>query len=727
MLNAFENEDYSKLINALWDIAKTINNNPEKKYQLNQLIKITDQSLNAFSILKHALHQSIIVAATNVDGKILYANDKFCEISQYSRRELVGKTHRILNSRYHDKSFFQEMWNTINKGEIWEGNIKNRTKGGSYYWVKSTIVPFCNENNEPYMFLALRTDITKGKEIEEKFVEALKNDFQMIVSTMHNIVFKVTKDETGQFIYLFGEGKLAKQLKLDTYHIYKRKTRNVFPNEIIDLLEKNYEKAYTGQTVTYDFSFNGRHILSTLSPIYENGEIVSLIGCSNDISEVYRAKEKVEFLAYHDPLTNLPNRRKFTEVISNFIGSGKRFALLMLDLDRFKFFNDTLGHTFGDEILKIVVKRLQKIIGHKGYFFRFAGDEFIILLPDLVDKESLASFARNLLDAFKEKIQLSNRIELYTTSSIGISTFPNNGKDIDILIKNADTAMYLAKKMGRNSYKIYDQKMKQANQKFLHMETLLRNAIENKELKLVFQPKLNIKSNEINSMEALLRWYNPILGNVPPNTFIPLAEETGIIWGIDEWVLQNACLQNKKWNEVKRGNPLRIAINISALQFSHPNFIKMVERVLKETGMAPELLELEITETIIIKNTEECLNNVKKLRELGIVVSIDDFGTGYTSLNYLKKFPFDSLKIDQSYIKELVNNKEDMAIVKTIIALAHEFRLKVVAEGVEDKNIFECLKKLGCDEIQGYFVSHPLPKFEFEKMLSEFENGKLAN
>ena len=218
-------------------------------------------------------------------------------------------------------------------------------------------------------------------------------------------------------------------------------------------------------------------------------------------------------------------------------------------------------------------------------------------------------------------------------------------------------------------------------------------------------------------MEALLRWHNPILGDVPPNTFIPLAEETGIIWKIDEWVLQNACRQNKKWNELEQVKHLRVAVNISALQFSHPNFVKMVERVLEESGLAPELLELEITETTIIENTEECLNNVKKLRGIGIVVSIDDFGTGFTSLNYLKRFPFDCLKIDQSYIRELVENKEDLAIVKTIIALAHELQLKVIAEGVEDKNIFECLKQLGCDEIQGYFVSHPLPKLEFEKML----------
>lgn len=719
MLNSFDNEDYNELINSLRDLAikKNDNQKKEREAQLNQLINIIDKTLNTFSRVKYAIDKSIILAVTDVSGKILYANKKFFEISKYSRNEIIGKTHRILNSGYHDKSFYQNMWKTILKGEIWEGNIKNRAKDGSLYWVKSTIVPFCNENNLPYMFFALRTDITKGKESEEKLVKVLKNDFNSVISTMHNLVFKVTRDDSGQFNYQFGEGKLAHKLGVDTPNIYQKSPREVFPSEIGDLLEANYEKSYMGQTLTYDYSFKDHHVLTTLSPIYENGKIINLIGCSNDVSDLISAKEEVEYLAYHDSLTSLPNRRKFVEDIKKFIGCGNRFALFMLDLDRFKFINDSLGHTFGDELLKIVSMRLQKVINQKGNLYRFAGDEFIILLPDIIDNKIFTNFTSNLLDVFKEKIKFSNRTELYTTGSIGISIFPDHGGDIDILIKRADTAMYSAKSMGKNSYKIYDQTMKQANQKYLHIENFLRTAIENEELKLFFQPKLSVKDNKISSMEALLRWNNPILGNVPPNEFIPIAEETGIIWQIDEWVLNNACLQNKKWNELEQVNPLRIAVNISAIQFSHPNFVKMVEKVLNETGLAPELLELEITETTIIENTEECLNNVKKLREFGIVVSIDDFGTGFTSLNYLKRFPFDCIKIDQSYVREILKKKEDMAIVKTIIALAHELQLKVVAEGVEDKDVFECLIQLGCDEIQGYFVSYPLPRIEFEKNL----------
>ena len=322
-----------------------------------------------------------------------------------------------------------------------------------------------------------------------------------------------------------------------------------------------------------------------------------------------------------------------------------------------------------------------------GYFYRFAGDEFIILLPHRIDEETLNQFAQKLLSVFNDKVQLSPTIKLYTTGSMGVTIFPDQGQDVDQLIKNADAAMYEAKRQGRNSFKIYDQAMRKATQEYLQIETFLQTAIENDEFELFFQPKFHIKANKINSMEALLRSNHPILGNVPPNTFIPIAEETGSIWYIDKWVLRNACTQNKLWNEAKMDDPLRIAVNISSIQFSHPDFVGMVKRVLEDTGLHPSLLELEITETALMKNAKECINNIEKLRDIGIVISIDDFGTGYTSLNYLKSFSFDYLKIDQTFVREILVSKENMAIVKAIIALAGDLQLKVIAEGVEDQEI----------------------------------------
>lgn len=719
MVHLFEDEDYTKLVHLIQDTAMQISKKQKTVTELTPVMERIKKSLKEVSNLKYAIDQSIIIAATDVNGRILYVNDKFCKTSQYNREELIGNTHKIVNSGYHDHDFFQNMWDTLDNGEIWEGEVRNKAKDGSFYWLKTSIVPFLDRNQKPYMYIALRTNITKGKENEEKLVKALKNDFNLVVRSMDNYIFKIAKDHSGHFIYEFGEGQLAHRLALETTRIFHKEPKDIFPKELSELLEENFNKAFMGQTVTYDSSFNGYHVVTVLSPIYEDGKIINIIGCCNDITELHQAKEKVEFLAYHDTLTNLPNRRKFTQDISKFFKEEKQFAFFMLDLDRFKYVNDSLGHSFGDELLKVVAERIRKAIHPNQYVYRFGGDEFIILLPEIVDLQTLTDYSNRLLAVFNKKIQLNDKINIFATGSIGISLYPDHGQDLDTLLKNADNAMYESKKRGKNCFKIYDQAMNYASQKQLQMETFLRTAILNDEFELYYQPKLTIHSNKINSMEALLRWHQPVLGTVPPDIFIPIAEETGFIWKIDEWVLLHACQQNKKWNDAGNSEPLRVAINISPKHFSHPDFVKLVKKVLKETDLAPELVELEITETSIIENTEECLSNVKKLREMGIAVAIDDFGTGFTSLNYLKKFPFDYLKIDQSYIKEILENRENTAIVKTVISLAHELDLKVIAEGVEEKSILEYLKQLGCDVIQGYYVSRPLPKNEFEKLLQK--------
>ena len=717
MLGFVEDQEYNELIVSLRDFTLKMNKEESRESKYNELLDQMNRILNEHNTLNYALDQSIIVAVTNKSGQILYVNDKFCALSKYSREELIGKTHRVINSGFHDLAYIKDMWDTITGGSIWEGEVKNKAKDGSYYWVKTTIVPFSHENHKPYMYIALRTDITASKENEERLVNALKNDFNMVVSSMHNFVFKVTKTSSNQFVYQFGEGRLAHELGLNTAALYQKEPSKVFPKELALILEEQYTKAFAGQTVTYNYSFRNYHLLTSLSPIYENGEIVNIIGCTNDISELNKTKEAVEYLAYHDTLTNLPNRRKFTEDITSFIEMGQKFGFFMLDFDRFKHINDSLGHTYGDKLLQVITERIQKILGSDGYFYRFAGDEFIILLPHRIDEETLNQFAQKLLSVFNDKVQLSPTIELYTTGSMGVTIFPDQGQDVDQLIKNADAAMYEAKRQGRNSFKVYDQAMRKATQEYLQIETFLQTAIENDEFELFFQPKFDIKANKINSMEALLRWNHPILGNVPPNTFIPIAEETGSIWCIDKWVLKNACTQNKFWNEAKMDDPLRVAVNISSIQFSHPDFVGMVKKVLEDTGLHPSLLELEITETALIKNANECINNIEKLRDIGIVISIDDFGTGYTSLNYLKSFSFDYLKIDQTFVREILVSKENMAIVKAIIALAGDLQLKVIAEGVEDQEILEYLKEIGCDGIQGYFISRPLCQSDFEKML----------
>lgn len=724
-----EESNFTPLIQTLQKLLQ--NKTTDIDYQelegyTKQLIKYQED----FTAINKAIDMSIIVAITNIRGDILHVNNKFCEISKYGRNELIGENHRILKSGYHEKAFFREMWKTIANGKVWEGEVKNKAKDGTFYWVKTTIVPIIDDNGKPVMYVSLRTDITEGKLAQENLVAALKNDFRQVVNSMYNLIFKVKRHPEKKFVYTLNEGKLAHQLGLDNEKMHIKSPLEVFSPEIGEWLEAKYEKAFKGEPVTYTYAHNGKHLLTYLSPVFEGAEVVEVIGCVNDISELHNAQEEIEFMAFHDSLTNLPNRRKFnddmTELIQRSNYEKSKFAVLFLDIDRFKQVNDALGHTVGDLLIKEVSNRLIELVGKKGTIYRFAGDEFIIVYPSIKEFKEIDNLGQRLLSMFENVFQLSNSHQMYTTPSIGISVYPTHGDNYDTLLKNADTAMFVAKSRGRNNYQIYEAKMNQHHEEALAIEHQLRRAIEKKEFELYYQPKMDLQSGKVHSMETLLRWNNSTLGWIPPDKFIPIAEETGMIIKIDEWVLENACRQNKAWNDSHPCSPLRIAVNISPLHFRLPNFVDLVKRILSETGLKPELLEIEITENSFIDNIEECINSLSKLREMGVLVAIDDFGIGYSSLTYLRRFPISSLKIDRSFIQELAQDGGEAAIVKAMIYLSHELNLKVVAEGTETKEVIELLKEYGCNEVQGYYVSKPLPKLEFEEVVKKL-NGEYVS
>lgn len=681
-----------------------------------EILQQVNNLLQEYSYIRYALDASAIVAVTDIKGKIIYANNKFCELSKYSFDELYGQDHRILNSGFHSKKFFKHLWDTIRNGDIWEGEVKNKAKDGTLYWVKTTIVPLLDSAGKPIMYIAIRTDISEGKFAQEKLVDAIKNDFSHVVNTMNNIIFKVAKDTNGQFVYILNEGRLAYDLKLDRHNMYMKSPDQVFPEKIARMLEQKYAEAFMGKPTTYDYHFQNRQLLTYLTPIYHNGKVKEIIGCINDITELYKVQEELEYMAYHDLLTGLPNRRKFSDDLCQLTqeasGNKETLAVYFFDLDRFKQINDALGHSQGDKLIKEVSKRLKKVISADAELYRFAGDEFIIIHRNVQHKNQVIEGAKSILSIFDKPIKIDAK-ELYVTCSTGISFYPEHGTDSDTLLKKADVAMYEAKFNGRNNYRIYEQEMAQSGQEALIIESNLRKAIDNNELELYYQPKLDLKTRKINGMEALLRWHSPKYGNIPPDKFIPIAEETGLIIKIDNWVIEKACEQNKKWNNIS-DCPLRVAVNISPIHFRLPNFESVVMQALDKTGLDPALLEIEITENSVIDHIEDCIICLKKLRKMGITVSIDDFGKGYSSLNYLRRFPIHYLKIDRSFIHEVSKNKEDAAIVRAITYLAHELNLKVVAEGIETKEVIELLDEIGCDEIQGYYVSKPLPAKEFE-------------
>jgi len=429
-----------------------------------------------------------------------------------------------------------------------------------------------------------------------------------------------------------------------------------------------------------------------------------------------RAERHMRHLAFSDPLTGLPNRARFTNHLNNLLElrreNHQSLAIMFIDVDRFKLVNDTLGHDTGDMLLKIVAERIHNCVRDDDLVARLGGDEFTIVLDDIDSREILQSIARKICNSFAKPIVFLDQ-EFFITVSIGISVFPWDAADLSALMKHADTAMFHAKRF-RNDYKFFEQGMEAGVSKRLELENGLRRALERNELTIYYQPQEDLKTGKIVGAEALVRWIHPERGLIPPIDFIPLAEETGLINAIGEKVLWDACLQLRTWLDNGYG-PFRIAVNISAKQLERNGITKVIDDALKASGLPPECLEIEITETVIMAHADEMIPMFRKLKEMNILLAIDDFGTGYSSLSYLKRFPIDILKIDRSFVKDIPADKDDLAIVTGVIAMAKGLDLKVVAEGVENQDQKTFLQQQECDYLQGYYLSEPLPAEEFEQ------------
>jgi len=447
---------------------------------------------------------------------------------------------------------------------------------------------------------------------------------------------------------------------------------------------------------------------------------VKLSGSFQDVTERRRADERIRRLAHYDELTGLPNRNLFgyhlSRALSHAERYNKRFSVLFIDLDRFKNINDSLGHDVGDAVLKIIGRRLTDAMRAADVVARLGGDEFVVIAEELSSNEGSADVARKLLAQIELPVPLQGQ-EFILTASIGIATFPADGRDMQTLIKRADIAMYRAKDLGKNTFEFYSPQMDSANVDRLSLESRLKRAMaEMDQFVLHYQPKVSVQDGRIVGVEALVRWLSPDRGLVPPAEFIPLAEETGLIGAIGEWVLRTAARQALAWRNA--GLPVvRMAINISARQLYSDDLVDQVRNVLEETGIDPGTLELEITESVMMQNVPQMSERLGQLKALGLHIAIDDFGTGYSSLSYLKRLPIDSLKVDRSFVMDVPGDADDATITRAIIALAHSLRLEVVAEGVETEAQLSFLRDLHCDQIQGYIFSKPVPAAELEELL----------
>lgn len=515
----------------------------------------------------------------------------------------------------------------------------------------------------------------------------------------------------------------------DIFKIISSETRLPVCNTVELVLQNDHVMGLPSNTLLICRDGSEAAIEDTASPIHDlGGRLVGAVIVFHDVSETKAMAVKMTHLAHHDYLTNLPNRVLLNDRIAQAISLAKRngtkLAVLFLDLDNFKHINDSLGHATGDLLLKSVTKRLLECVRDSDTVSRQGGDEFVILLAESKDEINSTLTAAKIIAAMTLPHLLSGR-EFHITTSIGISIYPSDGTDAGTLIKNADTAMYHAKDNGRNNYQFFRSHMNASAVKRQFIEASLRHAIERNEFVLYFQPKVSLRAGVITGAEALLRWVHPKWGVVQPERFLQIAEESGLIVTIGRWVLREACKQAKQWMD-NGFQKITISVNISAIEFRQPGFFEGVQKILAETGLDPHLLELEITESVLMRDAESSTEILSQLKNIGVQLAVDDFGTGFSSLSYLQQFPIDVLKIDRSFVNDIKSISDDGFIVSAVISMGNSLKLRVVAEGIENEIQLAFLQVRDCEEGQGYLFSPPVPAIQLQEMLKSGVNSTIA-
>lgn len=566
-----------------------------------------------------------------------------------------------------------------------------------------------------FLMSVIRNDTRLLRESEQRLVD--------FIDSANDLIYSSTPD--GKFFYanrswqhLMGY-EMEELAGIQLWDLVPVANRNRFINEFNRLMAGGHAELLETMFLTRE----GREVVleghMTLSR--KDGEPVAAWGSFRDVTERILVQKQLYQLAHYDILTNLPNRALLLDRMQRAKSHAKRgrnrMGLLFLDLDRFKIINDTLGHPVGDKLLISVGNRLRGCCREVDTVSRIGGDEFIIVLEGLKDRIDAETFAKKVMQNLCEPHSVEDH-ELFVTGSIGIAIYPDDDVDLDNLLKKADIAMYAAKGQGTNSFRFYDSSMEENSHRRFVMENSMRRALENGDFLLHYQPKLNIISGEITAIEALLRWQHPELGLIAPADFIPIAEETGLIIPLGEWVLREACVQNRLWQDQGHFS-LRVAVNLSGYQLQQPHFQEVVQKVLDESSLDPRYLELEITETVVMQNPDFTVLLLDRLCDMGIHISIDDFGTGYSSLSHLKRFSVNTLKMDKSFVRDVVHSGTDAAIATAIIAMGRSLNLSVIAEGVETEGQLEFLRKTECDEVQGFLFSRPIPPAELVQFMKD--------
>jgi len=659
-----------------------------------------------------------VVWKTDAKGNVIFVSPQVETLLGYSADEFRRKGDSLWFNSIHvdDKERVERAFELLmKKGEPYDIECRARRKNGEWFWAHDRAVA-TRDSNGLRVATGLISDISvrkAGEESERRYRSLFEN---MLEGFAHcEMVF----DERGRpidFVYLAVNSTFEKLTGLR--NVVGRKFTEIIPegkDSHRELLERYGRVALTGMPERFEIEVKSLGMWFSISA-YGAGKGCFVAVFDNiterkrDISERKLAAERVQFLAFYDALTGLPNRTLFQDRLTTALANARRekdkVALLFLDLDKFKDINDSLGHSVGDLLLKEVAKRLKTWGREQDTVARLGGDEFLITLTHVKDVPDVALAAERLIDAMTAGFIVQGH-SLNVSCSIGISIFPGQGADGETLIKNADAAMYRAKTDGRNNFRFFTEDMNAEVMERVALEKSLRSALAREELFLMYQPQMDIANGRITGLEALLRWQHPGLGLVPPDRFIRIAENSGLIVPIGEWVVRTACRQARKWQD--EGLPaVTVAVNVSAVQFRQADFCGLIKRVLHETGFAPQYLELELTEGLLLAEADVTLSVLKELKSMGVTLAIDDFGTGYSSFNYLRQFRVSKLKIDRIFIRDVAMNPDDAAITAAIISMAKSLNLKVIAEGVENEAQMSFLRAHQCDEIQGYYFSKPL-------------------
>ena len=606
-----------------------------------------------------------------------------------------------------DKEVLDERAEDLGSGKACVSIYRIIRPDGQVRWIQDRGIPTLDEHGEMISFTSVLFDITNRKESEDQY--------RSLVELSPDII-AVISNQTFDYINEAGSRLIGADNPTD---IINKSVSRFTSLENIKKIREQTKGSTSGERFELTITrLNGDEIeleISAMPILYRGRMAIQLVG--RDITNRKKAEKTIHAMAYYDSLTGLPNRNKFKQYLSGSLYDypEQSMAILFLDLDRFKVINDTKGHSTGDGILERVAIRLKAVIDGKGIVFRQGGDEFIIILSN-VDESLVAATTEEILQRFTNPIVIEEQ-EFFVTPSIGISMYPRDGKDQESLIKHADTAMYLAKDRGKNNYQFYYPELEKVSSRNMDIENGLRKVLEYGELSLHYQPKVDLETFEIIGVEALVRWKHPVLGMVSPAEFIPLAEETGLIIPIGEWVLREACKQSKEWEENGLGI-VPVAVNISVRQIKDDGFVEMVEDTLQNLAFEPERLELEITESIM-QDFERSTTVLNRLKQLGVIISMDDFGTGYSSLNNLRHLPIDCIKIDKSFVDDIVKSSNQVSIVKAIIDMSQNMNFMTIAEGIEMEEQVSFLNRNGCQIGQGYHFSRPLPASELETFLRE--------